>query len=136
VRGGVIDCVGVHVTDLEINIAIAEACGKPVCRHGPILWEHRGTDADSELYCTICGKALSDLRAPNYCTDRDAIHEALSILTDDEWKVFMDLLCVVVTGDKRVLWFYKQSDVVISMFKATARQWAEAFLRTVGKWKY
>jgi hypothetical protein len=57
---------------------------------------------------------------PDYCKDLNAMHEAEKVLTTfDEW----DIYCVHL------------GDTQPSCAKATARQRAEAFLRTLGKWE-
>jgi hypothetical protein len=57
---------------------------------------------------------------PDYCSDLNAMHEAQKVLTTfDEW----DIYCVYL------------GDTQPSCAKATARQRAEAFLRTLGKWE-
>lgn len=56
----------------------------------------------------------------DYCGDLNAMHEAEKVLTTfDEW----DIYCVHL------------GDTQPSCAKATARQRAEAFLRTLGKWE-
>jgi hypothetical protein len=59
---------------------------------------------------------------PEYCTDLNAMHVAESVLTiieqDEYWNFLWD-----VTGSK------------FELCHATARQRAEAFLRTLGKWE-
>lgn len=42
--------------------------GKKVCECFPHLWERRGTEGDSELYCTHCNAYLSDVRLVTYTT--------------------------------------------------------------------
>ncbi len=57
---------------------------------------------------------------PDYCSDLNAMHEAEKVLTTfDEW----DIYCVYL------------GDTQPSCAKATARQRAEALLRTLGKWE-
>ena len=56
---------------------------------------------------------------PDYAHDLNAMHEAENVLTDDDW----DLYCTELGHSLR--W----------CAHATARQRAEAFLRTVGKWE-
>jgi hypothetical protein len=56
----------------------------------------------------------------DYCTDLNAMHEAEESLTDDQlWRMARN----IERNDEQ--WY----------FRATARQRAEAFLRTLGKWE-
>lgn len=109
------------MTDNEINVAIAEACGIKVCNHplkfgGPPCCD--GVD-----------------KTENYCNDLNAMHEAEIWLeyncvqwfgpegrVDDACEAYTyNLKCTCKCGEWMVL-------------GATARQRAEAFLRTIGKW--
>ena len=95
------------MTDLEINIAIAEAMPR----------------------CKICGwKATRGHRcthSPDYCHDLNAMHEAETTLRDSE--AYLEIL-------KEVCRDHYQVDLRFCV-SATARQRAEAFRRTIGKWK-
>ena len=56
----------------------------------------------------------------NYCNDLNAMHEAEATLTEDQlWRMARE----IERNDEQ--WY----------FRATARQRAEAFLRTLGKWE-
>jgi hypothetical protein len=55
----------------------------------------------------------------DYCTDLNAMHEAEKVLTFEDWESYRDELGGSFRGCAH----------------ATARQRAEAFLRTLGKWK-
>lgn len=99
------------MTDQQINAAIAEAC----------WW----TEIDGLSAKWLMGKPPQKLCSfnyiPNYCTDLNAMHEAEEHLDGDLWIGYMTTL----------------ADIEGSLFgiRATARQRAEAFLRTLGKWK-
>jgi len=98
----------------QINIAIAEACG----------WKHiafnRGwiKAGDGETQCVI----------PNYCENLKLMHEAEKILTADQFEQY-----------RWVLWDICKQLTVKEWYRAhlsaTARQRAEAFLKTIGKWE-
>lgn len=62
---------------------------------------------------------------PNYCDDLNAIHEAEKVLTDEQCVFVRDYL-------RERLENYPASRYI---WHATARQRAEAFLRTLGKWE-
>lgn len=89
------------MTNEQINVAIAEACGWKGC---------------PECNDPIC----EDNFIPNYCKNLNAMHQAEWSLTDDQlWRMARE----IERNDEQ--WY----------FRATARQRAEAFLRTLGKWK-
>lgn len=82
------------MTDEQINAAIAEACG----------WAH---------------PTVEPFAYPNYCTDLNAMHEALKTLKPDQlWDVAYSLPMETMLG-----------------FMATARELAETFLLVIGKWE-
>lgn len=66
----------------------------------------------------IDDKGIRVREHPDYCNCLNAMHEAEKVLTFDGW----DIYCVYL------------GDTQPSCAKATARQRAEAFLRTLGKW--
>jgi hypothetical protein len=94
------------MTDEQINAAIAEACGDYICE---------------------CCKDICKDCDRNYCTDLNAMHEAEKVLTPKNWDRFSEK------------WWnyckYLRSDDADKAIHATARQRAEAFLRTLGKWE-
>lgn len=94
------------MTDDQINVAITEATG---------LWNHPYS---------------SDTRVMmGFCRDLNAMHEAESTMTDMQWFYFLGELHSVVR-------LPNQSETQIKqVVHSTARQRAEAFLRTLGKWE-
>lgn len=105
------------MTNEQINVAIAEACG----------WEVQLSLLQSGLEIVRDGKRKP---LPNYCTDLNAMHEAEKVLTPKNWNNFSEKwwdYCDFLT-------FCCDHDTKQS-FHATARQRAEAFLRTLGLWK-
>ena len=108
------------MTDLEINIAIAEACGWTCDKD---TW----TSPEGGRWARrVPGREISDEQIlPNYCHDLNAMHEVWSGLSETEKAVFVDELYAVTPSAS-------YEDRYIG---ATARQRAEAFLRTIGKWK-
>jgi len=109
------------MTDEQINVAIAKACGWTEigeCENGG--FRLRGFPSDRfEAH----RKPI-----PNYCTDLNAMHEAEKVLTKDRNSYLTELAILVSTDDLRGL------DADWPWVCATARQRAEAFLRTLGKW--
>ena len=99
------------MTNAQINIAIAEACG-----------------IDLEKYRTYEGDInVSALK--KYCNDLNAMHEAEEWMISnlrllDFWQFAEELKRIVPAnlGDD-------------SYIHATARQRAEAFLKAIGKWE-
>ena len=93
------------MTDNQINKSIAEACG----------WV---PDCDRGICWDQYGNAI--ITPPNYCNDLNAMHAAEATLTEDQlWRMARE----IERNDEE--WY----------FRATARQRAEAFLRTLGKWE-
>jgi hypothetical protein len=97
------------MTEQEINAAIAEACG----------W--------AEIKRRATGIRLNELgyrsdceQIPNYVGDLNAMHEAEKGLEDPD--CYEEWLADVCGGTSY-------------LFHATARQRAQAFLRTIGKWE-
>ena len=94
------------------RIAIAEACGWK--QHGKFRYEL----PDGRQFCV---DILHDL---------NAIHEALKILTEPQcWEFSRQLSNIQATAKGKDTSTYDQW----SWF-ATAEQWAEARLKTIGKW--
>jgi hypothetical protein len=105
---------GGEMTDEEINEAIAEICG--ICH----------SDKHGLLYKTNTGWVRD---CPDYCNDLNAMHEVEEQMDEIDWVFFMNELSTLVR-------LPKQAEVQIKQFvHSTARQRAEAFLRTIGKWK-
>ena len=95
------------MTDEQINLTIARVLG----------WHsiHTSTTGIKGMK----GPLRGFMPLPNYCTDLNAMHEAEEMLFDDDW----DLYCTELGHSLR------------GCANATARQRAEAFLRTLGKWE-
>lgn len=95
------------MTDEQINAAIAEACGWTDIGECTCRFRLRGYPPEYSAH---------KKHTPNYCTDLNAMHEAEQIIMDTD--LFFDYC--LHTGP---------------LLRATARQRAEAFLRTLGKWE-
>jgi hypothetical protein len=105
------------MTNEQINIAIAEACGWNPPPEGMGNMTHGG------------GKFMSSeewrkSHLPDYCNDLNAMHEAEKVIKINShlWKPYESFLARIVSGD-------------CGMFHITAKQRAEAFLKTIGKWE-
>ncbi len=66
--------------------------------------------------------------AKDYCNDLNAMHEAEKVLNSSEEKMYFANLEEIV-GD---LFWHRTT---CKVHRATARERAEAFLRTLGKWE-
>jgi hypothetical protein len=96
------------MSEQEINEAIAEACG-------------RERNPDGGWYPDN-GLRAGTQAIPDYCSDLNAMHEAEKVLTIIEQGHYWDYLKDL-------------TDEGFDQLHATARQRAEAFLRTLGKWE-
>lgn len=106
------------MTDEQINAAIAEACG----------WTEIYVEDFSEMgvpcFMTMGIPPMfihieNALALPDYCTELNAMHEAQQKLSLTEFVVYIDELM----------------ELHHEPMQSTARQRAEAFLRTLGKWE-
>lgn len=107
------------MTNEEINIAIAEACGwKLYQKEGELPWLHPN---GKDYYRKI----------PNYIGDLNAIHEAETYMSSKLWNGYFNKLYKIVFNTP------DQPEHINNwrIINATAAQRAEAFLRTIGKWK-
>ena len=104
------------------RIAIAEACGWTATVDDDQFW--RATRADgsmtSDLWCSM--SSVWNVGIPDYLNDLNAMHEAEKVLTNEQLEVYCNIL-------------HKPNHGVYWAIHATAAQRAEAFLRTIGKWK-
>jgi len=114
------------MTDEQINAAIAEACGwklqgSPEHQKATIGWEF-----GYQFVIMPTGEVISRNSIPNYCTDLNAMHEAEKLVTSDWNLTYSNQLARITDAH------YSDDPC---FFCATARQRAEAFLRTLGKWQ-
>ena len=114
------------MTKEQINIAIAEAQGwkfiPPLDKtFSPNCWEHENFPTVWEVY--PC----------DYYNDLNAMHEVWCSLTPKQHQTFRRELQITVAFAKEDNLPYKGP--CHSVCNATALQRAEAYLRTIGKWK-
>ena len=105
------------MTKEEQRIAIAEACGWKNVDAGfgrvrGVTTRHKGTLSEFDVCVDV----------PNYPFDLNAMHEAEKVLTREQEKEY-DYQLEAACCPFEYGWH------------ATASQRAEAFLRTIGKWK-
>lgn len=93
------------MTNEQINQRIADLCA---WNNKPVV----RTDGKGRIWVT---------NWPNYCVDLNAMHEAEEHLRGNQFLRYAEML----------------DDIIGSLggIRATARQRAEAFLRTLGKWE-
>jgi hypothetical protein len=104
------------MTDEQINVAISEVCGWVDCRviqKATLgVCKHVAYGRPNEYgYDVVC---------PSFATDLNAMHEAEKVLTPAQIEDY--IIEVMQFSHEPML--------------ATARQRAEAFLRTLGKWEW
>lgn len=107
------------MTNEQINVAIAEVCGY---KQNPLTgWWFGPVDNGGEPEC------------PDYCTDLNAMHEAEKTLNGNHQRIafYQDHLIRVL----KITGFGPFGTIENWLFHATAHQRAEAFLRTLNKWK-
>jgi hypothetical protein len=104
-----------NMTDLEINIAIHKSRGFTIVSDGIT---HCLTPCGPKTEHDPEGYLLKE--CPDYVNSLDAMHEAEKIIKNtDKWRRYKEEL----------------NCMPIDTIHATARQRAEAFLKTIGKWE-
>ena len=106
------------MTHKQINEAIALACGWRF-EDGVWMWTANGVDWTSP-----------ELR--DYCEDLNAMYEAEQMLWRKDYNLRYDYLDYIGKVLMPSQW---QRIVASDMLNLTARDKAEAFLRTIGKWE-
>lgn len=104
------------MTNEQINIAISELLGwTDISQYTQAVDGWYGYEPENGPHSQI----------PNFCNDLNAIHEAEKIILNDlkTWRQYVDLIRV------------QSAKSVNPIFHLTARQRAEAFLQTLGKWE-
>jgi hypothetical protein len=107
------------MTDEQINQRIAEVCG----------WKHDFNEdhENPEWYWIPPNNPDGNGEPPNYCNDLNVMHEAEKVLKSFEHLVNYHALLGYCGGTTLMR--------LHECITATARQRAEAFLRTLGKWE-
>jgi hypothetical protein len=128
------------MTDEQINIAIAEACGWVNCVTPHQDEYHFLSDAElGDAMGRAVGRRLPDgLREPipNYRNDLNAMHEAEGYFKTATEQMRYAAKVLKVRGQGEL---FDENDLNVDHCwiarSATAHQCAEAFLRTLGKWE-
>ncbi len=111
------------MTPEQQRIAIAESCGwKNVDAGSGRVWgvttRHKGTPSEFDVCVDV----------PNYPFDLNAMHDAEKVLTADQFEQYRWILWDICKQVRVKDWYR-------CYLSSTAAQRAEAFLRTIGKWK-
>ncbi len=107
------------MTSIEINIAIAEACGwTDISQYTQAVDGWYGYEPENGPHSQV----------PNYCNDLNAMHEAEMTLTADQFEQYRWILWDICKQ-------FRVKDWYRCYLSSTARQRAEAFLKTLGKWE-
>jgi hypothetical protein len=115
------------MTTNEINIAIAEACGWSRTKEADGSWTIKSASGEGcNYYPQDIEAAMQLANVPNYLNDLNAMHEAEKVffasgVPASRWEAYDNMLAQSCGGFARA--------------HATAAQRAQAFLRTIGKWK-
>jgi hypothetical protein len=120
------------MTDEEINEAIAPIQGWDMDPEEAHEWESRGRWVKSPRGAMKFRHAI-----PNYCNDLNAMHEAIMLLPsgvrENSFTSQLAMVCGFnAHGSDAWSELHQGRCAVIN---ATARQRAEAFLRTLSKWE-
>lgn len=115
------------MTNDEIRIAIAEACGwvlEPAGKdsfgvHIDTFWRHLTLQGIHKI--------------PDYPNDLNAMHEAEEALPDHK-RGFFNAELFLIAADRNLSCGIKEPEFIFQTIHATAHQRAEGFLRTIGKW--
>jgi hypothetical protein len=111
------------MTDQQINIAIAESLGWQNCAnrtHGK--FERKDVITGIKPDCK--GKILTKI--PDFCNDLNAMHEAM--LLHPRKLLLRNFLYLEVLEDP--------TNTTNEPAWATAKQWATAYVKSLGKWSY
>jgi hypothetical protein len=118
------------MTDEQINAAIAEVCGWEDITESvaPEEFRRRATGMLRDKH----GNRTPLKQIPNYCTNLNAMHEAEATLSVSCRMDYPTVLLRVLFELDKYTWYATGGFTHIT---TTARQRAEAFLRTLGKWE-
>lgn len=111
------------MTDVEIRMAIADACGRDTSATKQALVHFKDRDGYPDAILQLAG-------IPDYCNDLNAMHEAEKTLGNESLDYDKALDTVFFRGARTCDWSSYPNDFT---WHATARQRAEAFMEIIGK---
>jgi hypothetical protein len=111
------------MTNEQINIAIVKSLGWKFVDDDPDFHPYM---EDPYGYKFEIGAFGMNCRIPDYCNDLNAIHEAEKTLNPIQAAEYARILTSIA---------WQSEQPVFAPMTAKADQRAEAFLRTLGKWK-
>jgi hypothetical protein len=117
------------MNEKQQRIAIAEACGWTFINQVDKLPHGLPPDGRKDRYTSPL---------PDYCNDLNAMHEAEKVLTEEQLYDYGNELDRVTLPKTRMKMCYvhgPEAGMYPDLFRATAADRAEAFLRTIGKWE-
>lgn len=123
------------MTPEQINVAIAKACGWTAIKNcNTSVGGYCARSPDGEIDYTNLGgseDAAILISCPNYYGDLNAIRSVVRTLPGEQTVSYVkELRLIIERADdlRTVHWF--------AVVEASAAQRAEAYLKTIGKWKY
>jgi len=119
------------MTPEQQRIAIAEACGWTQCEYVESIGLAKGMPGNNTPSYGTYENGMAQL--PDYLVDLNAMHEAEQTLWQKNWASrhdFVDKLARILSPTHG---HHQQSG--LDLLDATAAERAEAFLRTMNKWK-
>lgn len=121
------------MSEEQINLAIAEVRGWKNADHPDVMKFKQGWTMPEKWCMDPKGVLRFNHDRPNYCNDLNAMHEAEKMLLTGSAKPVIHATSRYTEQLCRIL---RCTDTALFQFAhATARQRAEAFLRTIGKWE-
>jgi hypothetical protein len=121
------------MTPEQQRIAIAEACGWKNHDHPDVMQFKQGWTMPEKWCMDPKGVLRFNHDRPNYLNDLNAMHDAenvLGILERGTYQNILGLACGGIREDDGGHFVSHRESI-----HATAAQRAEAFLRTIGKWR-
>jgi len=113
------------------RIAIAEACGWKNHNHPDVMQFKQGWTMPEKWCMDPKGVLRFNHDRPDYLNDLNAMHDAEKVLTNEQDLEYSEALEQVVEGR----FVTNNAEDMRRLRSATAAQRAEAFLRTIGKWR-
>ena len=114
------------MTNEQINKAISKACGWKDADHPDVMKLKQGWSMPEKWCMDPNGVLRFNHDRPDYLNDLNAMHEAEKTLNPIKAAEYARMLTSIA---------WQSEQPVFAPMTATARQRAEAFLKTLGKWE-